>query len=53
LARLGVSAHRSVFLDDLLDNVDGALAIGMHGVFVTDRYLDALCAVDLLLGRTA
>ncbi len=51
LARLGVEANRSVFLDDLADNVDGARVIGMHGIFVTDEYLDALQTVDGLLGR--
>jgi putative hydrolase of the HAD superfamily len=52
LDRLGVAAHQSVFLDDLQENVDGAIAAGMHGVFVTDEYHDALAQVDRLLGRS-
>jgi putative hydrolase of the HAD superfamily len=52
LQRLGVAAHRSIFLDDLQENVDGAIAAGMRGVFVTDEYHHALDEVDRLLGRT-
>jgi len=32
LDRLGVQAHESIFVDDVLENVRGAEALGIHGV---------------------
>jgi putative hydrolase of the HAD superfamily len=51
LERLGVRADRAVFLDDLIDNIHGANAVGMHTILVTEQYHDALAEVDRLLGR--
>ena len=34
--RLGVSAGRTVFVDDLQANVDGALAVGLEGILFVD-----------------
>ena len=34
--RLGVSADRTVFLDDVQANVDGALAVGLEGILFVD-----------------
>jgi HAD superfamily hydrolase (TIGR01509 family) len=34
--RLGVSAARTVFLDDVQANVDGALAVGVEGILFVD-----------------
>jgi HAD superfamily hydrolase (TIGR01549 family) len=34
--QLGVGADRTVFLDDLQDNVDGALAVGMEAILFVD-----------------
>ena len=34
--RLGVSAARTVFLDDVQANVDGALAVGLEGILFVD-----------------
>jgi epoxide hydrolase-like predicted phosphatase len=37
LARLGVAAHEAIFVDDKQKNVDGAVAIGMHGILYNDN----------------
>ncbi|QNE33117.1 HAD family phosphatase [Sphingomonas sp. NBWT7] len=37
LARFGLAPHEALFVDDRQDNVDGALAVGMHAV----RFADA------------
>jgi glucose-1-phosphatase len=47
LAKMGVPAQRSVFVDDLAENIAAAKAVGMHGVHATDpqavrRGLEAL-----------
>jgi putative hydrolase of the HAD superfamily len=52
LERLGIAADRAVFLDDLIDNIHGAKAVGLHAVYVTEQYHDALSEIDRLLGRS-
>ncbi len=44
LDRYGVSAEESVFIDDSLKNVEGAAAIGMHGIHFqnTEQLREAL-----------
>jgi putative hydrolase of the HAD superfamily len=51
LDRLGVSAQRAAFLDDLEDNVAGSQAVGLHSILVSDDYEAALAQLDSLLGR--
>jgi epoxide hydrolase-like predicted phosphatase len=41
LERLGVSAERSIFLDDFEWNLSGAVALGMHTMHVTDTEVAA------------
>ncbi|MEG3087651.1 HAD family hydrolase [Sphingomonas sp. PB4P5] len=36
LERFGLAAEQAVFVDDRLDNVDGAKAVGMHALLFTD-----------------
>jgi putative hydrolase of the HAD superfamily len=36
LTQLGVSAENAVFVDDTLDNVEAAAAMGMHGILFRD-----------------
>ncbi len=36
LTRFGLAPHEALFVDDRQDNVDGALAVGMHAVRFTD-----------------
>jgi HAD superfamily hydrolase (TIGR01509 family) len=35
LARLGVEAHEAIFIDDWLDSVEGARAVGLHAIHYT------------------
>jgi epoxide hydrolase-like predicted phosphatase len=42
LSRLQVAAHEAIFIDDRQDNVEGAAAVGMHGIQFRTR--DALIA---------
>lgn len=35
LARFGLAPHEALFVDDRQDNVDGAIAVGMHAVTFT------------------
>jgi putative hydrolase of the HAD superfamily len=51
LARLGVPAARTVFLDDYPGNVAAARRVGMQGVLVGDDYVGALEELARLLGR--
>ena len=37
LDRLGVEANEAVFIDDRQENVDGALAVGMHAILYKSR----------------
>jgi epoxide hydrolase-like predicted phosphatase len=37
LQRLGVAAEEAVFIDDLLDNVEGALSQGLHAIHFRQR----------------
>jgi FMN phosphatase YigB (HAD superfamily) len=53
MARLGVSAGRTAFLDDLEHNVEAASARGMHGVLVEDLGSTAIAAVRTLAGLEA
>jgi putative hydrolase of the HAD superfamily len=51
LARLGVTAPEAVFVDDVLENVTVARALGMAGVhFQRGMEADAVCAVFEALG---
>ncbi len=36
LGRLNIQAHNSVFVDDFMENVEGARAVGMHAVHFQD-----------------
>jgi epoxide hydrolase-like predicted phosphatase len=50
LERLGdVPPERTVFLDDLMSNVDAATALGIHGILVGDDPLAALADLDRFL----
>ena len=49
LDALGVSADRSLFLDDFPGNVAAAGAIGMHGILVGSDRLAAITELDALL----
>ena len=35
LSRLGVDAKEAIFIDDRVDNIDGARAVGMYGILYT------------------
>jgi glucose-1-phosphatase len=37
IARLGVKAHEAVFVDDFVDNIEGAKAVGLRTVLFTGR----------------
>lgn len=51
LERLGgLPPTRAIFLDDLEDNVHGAIAAGLHGVFVDVDHRPAIEEVRALLG---
>lgn len=49
--RLGVPAHRSVFLDDHPGNIEAAAKAGLTGVLVGEDPAGALRELDALLGR--
>jgi epoxide hydrolase-like predicted phosphatase len=49
LLRLGVAAEQTIFVDDMLRNVDGARAVGIHAILYTDS-LDVRDQVSRLLG---
>jgi epoxide hydrolase-like predicted phosphatase len=51
LTRLGVSATRTVFLDDFPANVEVAKALGMAGIVVTEDRHAAVAELDAILGR--
>jgi putative hydrolase of the HAD superfamily len=48
VARLGVTADRAVFLDDLQANVDGAIRAGLHGIYVGQDNTSAISEVERL-----
>lgn len=48
--RIGATPERTVFLDDLLANVEAANAIGMHGVHVEEDSTAAIQRARLLTG---
>jgi putative hydrolase of the HAD superfamily len=48
--RLGVTADRAVFLDDLQANVDGAIRAGLHGIYVGRDNTAAIKEVEHLTG---
>jgi len=48
LEKLGVQPGEAVFLDDLLENVEGARAVGMHAIHFRDKD-QALAELDDLL----
>lgn len=50
LARLGVEAHRTAFLDDAQSNVSAAIEVGLHGVLVDEDPSEAVNAVRRLSG---
>jgi len=50
LERLQVAPHEAVFVDDMLENVEGAAAVGLHAIRFTTR--DAVLKdLDALLGE--
>jgi HAD superfamily hydrolase (TIGR01509 family) len=48
LTRLGLTAERAVFLDDVPTNVSAAEAVGMYGVLVEEDATNAIAAVERL-----
>ena len=50
LARLGVEAHRTAFLDDAQSNVSAAIEVGIHGVLVDEDSSEAVNVVRRLSG---
>jgi putative hydrolase of the HAD superfamily len=48
LARLGVAAEETIFVDDMLPNVEGARAVGLHAILYTDS-LDIRDQISRLL----
>jgi HAD superfamily hydrolase (TIGR01509 family) len=48
LERLGVSAADAIFVDDMLPNIEGAQAVGMHGILYTSR-TDVRSEIERLL----
>jgi putative hydrolase of the HAD superfamily len=50
LERLGVTAGRAAFLDDVQTNVAAAAAIGIHGVLVDEDPCQAVATVRALAG---
>jgi putative hydrolase of the HAD superfamily len=49
--RLGVDPEAAVFLDDNLENVEAAGALGIETVLVPPVCLDAIAALDAILER--
>jgi len=49
LEQLGVAAEEAIFVDDMLRNVEGARAVGMHGILYTDS-ADIRQQIGRLLG---
>jgi epoxide hydrolase-like predicted phosphatase len=49
LQRLKVEAHQAVFVDDMLVNVEGAVAVGLHAIRFTSRQA-LLTELETLLG---
>jgi epoxide hydrolase-like predicted phosphatase len=50
LDRLGATAHRTAFLDDIASNVDGAERVGLRAVLVEPGGLEAIATVRELAG---
>jgi putative hydrolase of the HAD superfamily len=50
LTRLGATAERTAFLDDVASNVAAAEAVGIRGVFVDEDAAPAIAAVERLAG---
>jgi epoxide hydrolase-like predicted phosphatase len=50
LDRLGVTAHRTAFLDDIASNVDAASGVGLKAVLVEPGGLEAIATVRDLAG---
>ncbi len=50
LDRLGATAHRTAFLDDIASNVDAAERVGMRSVLVEPGGLEAIATVRELAG---
>ena len=50
LDRLGATAHRTAFLDDIASNVDGAERVGLRAVLVEPGGLEAIATVRALAG---
>ncbi len=53
LRRLGVAASEALFLDDLIHNVNAAVAVGMVGIHVHNDGTDAIARVRELTGVAA
>jgi epoxide hydrolase-like predicted phosphatase len=50
LEQLGdVAPERALFVDDFAGNVEAARALGLHGVHVTDDYVEAMDEIEALL----
>lgn len=49
LEELDVVSNEAVFVDDLLENIEGAQAVGLHSVHFTDT-APAVAAIEALLG---
>ena len=50
MERLGAEPSRTAFLDDLQANVDGAGAVGMHGILVEEDQSPAIARARALAG---
>lgn len=50
LARLGVEAHRTAFLDDAQSNVSAAIEVGIHAVLVEEDPTSAVATIRRLTG---
>ena len=49
LEKIGFAPHETVFIDDFVENIEGAKNIGMHGILFKNR-TQALADLGKLLG---
>ena len=47
---LGLRAEETVFVDDLLENIDAAQKLGMHGIHFETGTSDVQSALSTVLG---